>query len=94
MIEHAIERNQFLAFSGDDSGHVFLQFLATGLSNHTSAARDSEDNVQIDLCVRVGHYVRPYMALLVELITDTVAAGYKHVVPTVLFLLERCLRRG
>jgi hypothetical protein len=45
-----------------------LQLLATGLGNHTSAARDREDNMQIDLRVGVGYVRELCMTLLAELI--------------------------
>ena len=84
MIGHAVDRNQFLAFSGDNSRDVFLQFLAVGVGNHASTTRDREDNMQIDLRVRIGHFAEVNMTLLTELITFTFCGGYKHAAPTAL----------
>ena len=84
MIGHRIDRNQFLPFSCDNSGDVLLQLLATGLGNHTSAARHREHNMQIDLRVGVGHLAKPYMTLLAELIMEAFFGRYKHVAPMVL----------
>lgn len=55
VIGHAIDCNQLLAFSRNDSGDVFLQLFAMLGGNHTCATGDSEDNVQINLCVGIGH---------------------------------------
>ena len=83
VIGHTIDRNQFLPFSCDNSGDVLLQLLATGLGNHTSAARHREHNMQINLRVGVGHLAKPYMTLLAELVTRSFG-GYKHAAPTAL----------
>ena len=68
VIGHAIDRNQFLAFSRDNSRDVFLHLLAMYVGNHASATRDREDNMQIDLRVRIGHVAEVNMPLLTELI--------------------------
>ena len=83
VIGHTIDCNQFLPFSCDNSGDVLLQLLATGLGNHTSAARHREHNMQINLRVGVGHLAKPYMTLLAELVTRSFG-GYKHAAPTAL----------
>jgi len=69
VIGHTLDGNQFLAFSRDNSRDVFLQLLAMRVGNHASAIRDREDNMQIDLRVRIRHFLQPGMALLAELIT-------------------------
>lgn len=84
VIGHGIDRNQFLAFSCDNSGDVLLQLIATGLGNHPSAARDREDNVEINLRLGVGHFSELHMALLAELSIEAFSGRYKHVAPTVL----------
>ena len=48
-----------------------MQLLAMSLGNHTSAPRDREYNVQVDLSVGVGHFAEVNMTLLMELITST-----------------------
>jgi hypothetical protein len=53
----------------------FLQFLAVGVGNHASTTRDREDNMQIDLRVRIGHLEKVNMTLLTELITFTCVAA-------------------
>ena len=84
VIGHRIDRNQFLPSSCDNSGDVLLQLLATGLGNHTSAARDREDNMQIDLRVGVGYVRELCMTLLAELIIEAFFGRYKHVAPMAL----------
>lgn len=56
MIGHAINGDQFLVFSSDDSGDVLLQIFAMFRGNHARATRDGEDNVQINLRVGVSHF--------------------------------------
>ena len=75
MIGHAVDRNQFLAFSGDNSSDVFLQFLASGRRNYTRTSGHREDDMQVDLRVRVGHFAEVNMTLLTELITFTFLAA-------------------
>ena len=70
MIGHAVDRNQFLAFSCNNSRDVFLQFLASARRNYTRTSGYREDNVQVDLRVRVGHFAEVNMTLLTELITS------------------------
>ena len=70
VIGHAVDRNQFLAFSRDNSGDVFLQLLAMCVVDYAGATGDREDDVQVDLRVRVGHFPEVNMTLLAELITS------------------------
>jgi hypothetical protein len=84
VIGHAVDRNQFLPFSCDNSGDVLLQLLASGWRNYTRASGHREDHVQVDLRVRVSHFEEVNMTLLPELITSTFCGGYKHVAPTAL----------
>jgi len=84
VIGHTIDRNQFLPFSCDNSSDVLLQLLASGRRNYARASGHREDNMQIDLRVRVGHFAGVNMTLLTELITFTFCGGYKHVAPTAL----------
>ena len=55
MIRHAIDRNQFLPFSCNDSGYVFLQLFAALGGNHTRTTGNREDRVQMNLCIGVRH---------------------------------------
>ena len=75
VIGHTIDRDQFLAFSRDNSGDVFLELLAMCVVDYAGATGDREDGVQIDLRVRVGHLAQPCMPLLAELITYAVSAA-------------------
>jgi len=68
VVGHTIDCNQFLAFSRDNSRDVFLQLLAMCIGNHASATRNREDNMQIDLRERIGHFAEVNMTLLTELI--------------------------
>ena len=52
VIGHAIDCNQFLILSCDDSGHVLLQLSAAGGKNHTDAAGNRANDVQI-ICAYV-----------------------------------------
>ena len=75
VIGHTIDRDQFLAFSRDNSGDVFLQLLAMYVVDYAGATGDREDNMQIDLRVCIGHFPQPCMPLLSELITYAVSAA-------------------
>jgi len=70
VIRHAVDCDQFLAFSSDNSGDVLFQIFAMLRGYHTRTTRDREDSVQINLRIGVGHVSELHMTLLAELIIE------------------------
>jgi hypothetical protein len=65
VIGHIIDRNQLLLLSRDNSGNVFLKFVVMLRLDKILSALDGENNMKIDLPVRVCHELK--MPLLPEL---------------------------
>ena len=56
MVWHVIDRYQFLALSGDDAGHVFLKFIVMLSLGQALPSLHSENNLNVDLGVRIRHF--------------------------------------
>jgi hypothetical protein len=55
VVWHAVNREKFLVLAGDDAGNVFLEFFFAIGSNEVLAAFHGENDLDVDLGVRVGH---------------------------------------
>ena len=78
MVWHVIDRYQFLALSGDDAGHVFLNLIVMLSLDQALPSLHSENNLNVDLGVRIRHFY----AAPTELGIFLVAVCYKDVAPT------------
>ena len=77
MIWHVIDCYQLLALPGDDAGHVFLKFIVMLSLDQALSSLDSENNLNVDLGVRIHHFY----AAPTELGVFLVAVCYKYVAP-------------
>jgi hypothetical protein len=55
MIRHVVDGDKLLTPSGDDAGEVFLQFIIVFSPDQVLPALYSENNMDVNLCVGVGH---------------------------------------
>src|SRR5262249_30477029 len=77
MIRHVIDCYQLLTLSGDDAGHVFLKFIVMLSLDQALSSLHSENNLNVDLGVRIGHFY----AAPTELGLFLIAVFYKEVAP-------------
>jgi len=59
VILHSVYRNQLLAVVADRATDVFVERFLEGRRNQRLTAADREDNLDVDLCERVGHCETP-----------------------------------
>ncbi len=55
MISDSVDDHELLAFVGDDTGDVFIEFRSPGWSHEVRSVLYDTDHVDVELSVGVGH---------------------------------------